>query len=537
MTGWILDLVVIGGYFALILGIGLYMGRKEDSLHDFALGGRRIPWWAVLASIIAAETSAGTFIGTPGEGYAHRNFTYLQLALGTIIARIVIAFTFLKPYYDYNVYSIYEFLKVRFGPRSRNAASAVFLVTRVLASGTRLYISAVILVLAYELLVGARPDQNEELLIYIGAITVVTLLTAVYTTFGGIKAVIWTDMIQATIMMGSALVAIGLLYAGIPGGIEEIGRRLAAPGDLRFIDSGVEPARTWWANARSILESEYTIWAGILGSTFTTMATHGTDQDMVQRMLTAKDVRRSRLSLVLSGLADIPIVLVFLTIGILLWVHFQTNPDPHLPAKTNEIFCYYILTGMPVGVRGLLVAGIFATAMGSLSAALNALATSFTRDWYRQFLRPEASEAQTLRAARIATAVFALLMIAVASGTAAFVIMNPKSRIIPIALGIFGYTYGSLLGIFLVGMLTKTRGNDRGNLPAMLAGFLLVSLLSGLPNDVAAIFGATLYDQPEWLPRLEFPWRILFGTLATAAVALCYRTAAQPPPDPGANAA
>ncbi len=524
MAGWILDLVVIGGYFALVLGIGLYMGRKEDSLHDFALGGRRIPWWAVLASIIAAETSAGTFIGTPGEGYAHRNFTYLQLALGTIIARIVIAFTFLKPYYDYNVYSIYEFLKARFGPVSRNAASAVFLVTRVLASGTRLYISAVILVLACELLTGTRPDHAQELWIYVGAIAVVTLLTAIYTTLGGIKAVIWTDMIQATIMMGSALAAIALLYAGIPGGWEEIGRRLAEPGDLRFLDTGIAPDRPWWHGVKAILESEYTIWAGLLGSTFTTMATHGTDQDMVQRMLTAKDVRRSRLSLVLSGLADIPIVLVFLAIGILLWVHFQANPDPRLPAKTNEIFCYYILTGMPVGIRGLLVAGIFATAMGSLSAALNALATSFTRDWYLQFIRPRASEADTLRAARLATAVFAILMIAVASGTAAFVILNPKSRIIPIALGIFGYTYGSLLGVFLVGMLTKKRGNDSGNLIAMAAGFLCVAILSGLPNDVAAIFGSSLYPQPHWMPRLEFPWRILFGTLCTAAVALCFRT-------------
>lgn len=530
MSGWMLDLVVIGGYFALVLGIGLYMGRKEDSLHDFALGGRRIPWWAVLASIIAAETSAGTFIGTPGEGYAHRNFTYLQLALGTIIARIVIAVTFLKPYYDYNVYSIYEFLKVRFGPVSRNAASAVFLITRVLASGTRLYISAVILVLACELLTGVRPDRTQELLIYIGAITVVTILTAIYTTLGGIKAVIWTDMIQATIMMGSALVAIALLYSGIPGGLEEIGRRLASPGDLRFLDTGLVPANSWWDNAKGILQSEYTIWAGILGSTFTTMATHGTDQDMVQRMLTAKDVRRSRLSLVLSGLADIPIVLVFLAIGILLWVHFQVNPDPHLPAKTNEIFCYYILTGMPIGIRGLLVAGIFATAMGSLSAALNALATSFTRDWYHQFIRPRATEAETLRAARVATAVFAILMIVVASGTAAFVILNPKSRIIPIALGIFGYTYGSLLGVFLVGMLTKKRGSDSGNLIAMAAGFLLVAALSGLPNDVAAIFGTTLYVQPDWIPRLEFPWRILFGTLGTVSVALCFRTDSKPPP-------
>src|SRR5437867_4351754 len=162
-----IDSAVLLLYFILIISIGLYMGRKEESLRDFALGGRAIPWWAVLASIIAAETSAGTFLGTPGEGYALRNYTYAQLALGTILARIIIAFLFLKPYYRYNVYSIYEFLTTRFGRGSKNAASAVFLVTRVLASGTRMYISAVILVLAYEMFTHSKPGKNEELIIYI----------------------------------------------------------------------------------------------------------------------------------------------------------------------------------------------------------------------------------------------------------------------------------------------------------------------------------------------------------------------------------
>src|SRR6201987_3157445 len=224
----VIDSGVLLIYFVVIIGIGLYMGRKEDNLHDFALGGRRMPWWAVLASIIAAETSAGTFFGTPGEGFTLRNYTYLQLALGTIIARILVSYIFIKPYYDYKVYSIYEYLTARFGVPTKNAASAVFLFTRLLASGTRLYVAAIALALAYQMIRGVQPGQKETLFIYIGATVAIVVLTAVYTTLGGIKAVIWTDLIQASIMIGSALIALALLYSAIPGGWNEIVQRHGA---------------------------------------------------------------------------------------------------------------------------------------------------------------------------------------------------------------------------------------------------------------------------------------------------------------------
>src|ERR1700693_2788592 len=181
-----IDSGVLVLYFVIIIGIGLYMGRKEENLADFALGGRRIPWWAVLASIIAAETSAGTFFGTPGEGFALRNYTYVQLAFGTIIARILVSYIFIKPYYDYKVYSIYEYLTARFGVGSKNAASAVFMITRLLASGARLYFAAIALALAYEMISGARPNQTQTLWTYTGATVAIAIHTAIYTTFGGI---------------------------------------------------------------------------------------------------------------------------------------------------------------------------------------------------------------------------------------------------------------------------------------------------------------------------------------------------------------
>ena len=206
-----IDTGVLLLYFFIIIFIGLRMGRKEDNLEDFALGGRRIPWWAVLASLVAAETSAGTFFGTPGEGFTQRNYTYLQLAFGTIIGRVLVSYIFIKPYYDYKVYSIYEYLTARFGVASKNAASAVFMITRLLASGARLYVAAIALALAYEMISGTRPNQTQTLWIYVGATIVIVILTAIYTTLGGIKAVIWTDLIQASIMIGSALIALGLL--------------------------------------------------------------------------------------------------------------------------------------------------------------------------------------------------------------------------------------------------------------------------------------------------------------------------------------
>ncbi|HEY5743001.1 MAG TPA: sodium:solute symporter [Terrimicrobiaceae bacterium] len=521
--GLLIDGLVVFLYFAVIITIGLYKGRGSKDLESFAVGNRNIPWWAVLASILAAEISAATFLGAPGEGYEKRNFTYAQLALGTILARVIIAYIFIKPYYDFRVVSIYEYLLIRFGTRTKDTASAIFLITRALASGTRLYVAAIVFVMGYEMITGMTLSLWQQVWIYIFALTVITALTALYTALGGIKAVVWTDVIQACIMFGSLGFAIWSLLHAIPGGWQQVTHLLNQPDDWQFFASGVDSTKSFGQNVRSILESEYTIWAALIGSTFTTLATHGTDQDMVQRMLTAKDHHRSRLSLILSGFADLPLVMAFLFVGILLWAFYQQ------PGK-NAPFAYYIVHELPPGVRGVLVAGIFATAMGSLSTALNALATSFTEDWYRPYIRRNASQAEIVRAARIATVVFSVLLVLIGSATAyAKIVLN--ARIIPIVLGIFGYTYGSLLGVFLVGLLTKRRGSEAGNLFSMVCGFAVVAVLSGLHNDVWTLLHPPhagephpLLWAPAWLPRIEFPWRIAFGAVVTFAVAVCFKT-------------
>jgi solute:Na+ symporter, SSS family len=522
-SGLLIDGLVVFLYFAIIIAIGLYKGRGSKDLESFAVGNRNIPWWAVLASILAAEISAATFLGAPGEGYEKRNFTYAQLALGTILARVVIAYIFIKPYYDFRVVSIYEYLLLRFGTRTKDTASAVFLITRALASGTRLYVAAIVFVMGYEMVSGETLNIWQQVWIYIVALSAITALTALYTALGGIKAVVWTDVIQACIMFGSLGFAIWSLLETIPGGWRGVTAALDQSDDWQFFSSGVEANRSFGENVRSILESEYTIWAALIGSTFTTLATHGTDQDMVQRMLTAKDHHRSRLSLIMSGLADLPLVMAFLFVGMLLWAFYQE------PGK-NAPFAYYIVHELPPGVRGVLIAGIFATAMGSLSTALNALATSFTEDWYRPYMRRGASQAQIVRAARVSTVLFSILLILIGSATAyAKIVLN--ARIIPIVLGIFGYTYGSLLGVFLVGLLTKRRGSEAGNLFAMICGFLVVAVLSGLHNDIWTLLHPHTAGSehpvlwaPAWLPRIEFPWRIAFGAVVTFAVAVCFKT-------------
>jgi SSS family transporter len=539
------DGLAIFAYFTLVIGVGLSSVRNRgQNMREFSVGSRQLPWGAVLASIIAAELSAGTFLGTPGEGYHGRNFAYAQLALGTVIARIIVAYLFIRPFYENNVVSIYEFLRIRFGDATRDCASGVFLLTRLLASGARLYVAAVILVLGYEMIHGAAATDAETISIYAGAVLLITILTTAYTAAGGIRAVVWTDVIQASVMGGALLYALISLWFSV-GGWAGAHSFLNEPGDLKFFQDGIDPAKGVIDNISGILGSEYTIWAALLGSVFTTMATHGTDQDMVQRMLTAKDLHKSRLALVLSGLVDIPFSFAFLFIGILIYVFYQQHPDPALPTKNPEIFSYYILHQLPPGARGLLVAGVLATAMGSLSTALNALATSFTQDFWVPRWGKGTDSRHLVGVVRWSTVVFALLLAVVATITAAVVVYSPHARIIPIVLGIFGYTYGSLLGIFLLGLTTKNRGTERGNLIAMLAGFLAVAVWSGLPWDlVNAVRGKSddigggiiwlaqhglldfksgYVEAPGWLLQIEFPWRIMFGTLTTYAVAWCFR--------------
>src|SRR6266478_2217097 len=453
-----IDTVVLLAYFVGIVALGLWAGRRNRTLEDFSLGSRSIPWWAVLASIIAAETSAATFLGTPAEGFKTRGYFYGQLAIGTVLARVVIAYTFIKPYYEYRVQSVYEFLTVRFGTKTKNMASGIFLFTRVLGIGVRLYLGGAIMVVIWRYLFPSLPVNLNT---YIWGIIFVTVITTIYTAVGGIKAVVWTDLIQAVLMFSSVIFAIFLLLRNIPGGFETVKSNLGGLSNVKLFKTGWNAQLPFGPALKAMLEEPYTIFAAFIGSTLLTMATHGTDQDMVQRMLTAPDHRKSQLSLILSGVMDLPIAGAFLTVGILLSVYYSVAPGATLPAADNEIFGDYIIHQMPVVFRGLIIAGVFATMMG--------------------------------------------------------------------------YTSGALVGVFLLGMLTRRRGSDGANVVGMAVGIMSVLILCKvtMPSfDILALLrGKLLASQwnfgwfmPDWWPRISWPWFVFVGCVVTLAITVLFRT-------------
>jgi len=524
-ASYLLDVLVLLAYFGAIIGIGLAQRSKSNSVEGFTLGDRQIAWWAVLASILAAEISAATFLGAPESGWTKRNWTYAQFAIGTILARIIVSFLFIPLFYRHNVISLYEFLETRFGGGTRKFASFTFLITRVLAMGTRLYVSAIILVIAWEAFFGLPDDPIArgwlKFWLFAGAVVFVTALTALYTSVGGIRAVIWTDFIQVSVLVLALGFSIVFLLMKIPGGWDTAQAYIQEPRFWNFAKPA-EPGA--WAWLKNVLTSDYTLWAAIIGSTFVTMSTHGIDQDTVQRMLTAKNRQESAKATILSGLVDLPVVSAFILVGILLYAYYQIHPDPNLPIADGkvigrEVFPYFILHVMPAGMRGLVVAGILATAMGSLSTALNALATSYARDFALPKLERSGilvDEWQRVRVLRQSTVIFAGFIIVVGVITAYYMALHPNAEIIPLVLGILGFTFGSLLGIFLLGIFTKTRGNDLGNVIAMLTAVVVVFFMSS-----AFIQRSVGIDQPF---VLAFPWRITLGTFVTIAVALLFRT-------------
>ncbi len=511
---YLLDIIVLLAYFAVILGIGLSQRSKSGSVEGFTLGDRQIAWWAVLASILAAEISAATFLGAPESGYSRQNWSYAQFAIGTVLARIIVSFLFIPIFYKQGVISLYEFLGTRFGPLSRKFASITFMVTRVLAMGTRLYVSAIILVLAVAMWQGGTVTPDTKFWLYAGAVVFVTLLTALYTTIGGIRAVIWTDFIQVGVLVASLAFTIPYLLGKIPGGWSSVETIIKHPAFFDFAKPEAPGALAWLKN---VFTQDYTIWAAIIGSTFVTMSTHGIDQDTVQRMLTAKNRRQSAFATILSGIIDLPIVSAFILIGVLLHAYYQANPNPLLPAESREVFPFFIMHEMPAGMRGLLTAGILATAMGSLSTALNALATSFSRDFILPRLPVDAPDSKRISVLRWSTVLFAVLIIIVGIWTAYFMAHNPKVEILPLVLGILGFTFGSLLGVFLIAVLTKTRGSDAGNVVAMVIGMIAVVFMS----NVLGIQTKLGFETPF---VLSFPWRITLGTFVTIGVAILFPT-------------
>jgi solute:Na+ symporter, SSS family len=468
-----LDLTIVIAYLLGVTALGMRFRRTQQADgaadlqaagREYFLGGRTAPWWALAFSIVATETSTLTIIGTPAISYAG-NLTFIQLVFGYLVGRVLIVLLLLPGYFRGEFFTAYALIEKRFGEKMRAVAASTFLITRAIAEGVR--ISAIALVVSVVL------GTSEHL-----AVVIVISLTILYTFEGGMKAVIWTDVAQLLVYMTGSAITLALLLHRIPGGWNEVTQVAAAAGHkLQFLDFS-------WN-----LATKYTFWSGVIGGAFLTMATHGTDQIIVQRLLAAKSERDSSRALLTSGVIVLIQFIVFLLIGVLLFVFAQHSPLLAAGERTDRILPLFLVRHMPVGLAGLLLASIVAVAMSNASGSLNSLAASTVLDFAR--LRGRSTEArQFLRLSRGMTLVWGLVLMGFG--------LVKWGPLLETGLTVASLPFGSLLGLFLLG--TFDRGaNARGALVGMFAGLVLV----------LSVFQFT---------KVAFTWFFLIGAVATFAV-------------------
>ena len=431
-----LDLAIIGVYLVGITLFGIRFRKKQRTLRDYFLAGRDIPWWAIALSIVAAETSTLTIISIPGVAY-DTNLTFLQVVMGYVAGRIIISFVLLPHYFKGDLYTAYQLIEKRFGPNLRLLTSGLFLLTRAAAEGVRVY--------AVSIVVSIALGTGE-----LTSIAIITVLTLIYTFEGGLAAVIWTDVVQTMIYVGGTILGVATIIHFVPGGWEHIHQVAAEAGKLRVFDF----TPTFW--------KPYTFWAGLIGGAFLTTASHGTDQLIVQRLLAARNLKQSTTALLASGVGIFLQFALFLMVGVMLFAYYMVPSSQF--GTHDKIFPTFIVTRMPHGISGLLIAAILAAAMSNLSAALNSLSSSTILDFYLR-LRPETDEHRRLRISRFTTIFWACVLFVLA-----ILCLHRIPSVVEVGLQIASIAYGALLGVFLLGVLTR-RASEAGAMIGMLLGF------------------------------------------------------------------
>src|ERR1700683_3656277 len=416
-----LDFAIIALYLAGITLFGLRFRKKQRTLRDYFLAGRDIPWWAIALSIVAAETSTLTIISIPGLAY-DTNLTFLQVVMGYVVGRVVISFLLLPQYFRGDLYTAYELIERRFGRGLRSLTAGLFLLTRAAAEGVRVY--------AVSIVVSIALGTGE-----VTSIAIITALTVVYTFEGGLAAVIWTDVVQTAIYVGGTLVGLVTILHLVPGGWTAIHAAAASAGKLQVFD--FRP--NFWL--------PYTFWAGVIGGTAFITASHGTDQLIVQRLLAARGQKQSGESLLSSGVEILFQFALFLIVGVMLWAFYRV-PSAHF-GTADRIYPTFIVSQMPHGISGLLIAAILAAAMSNLSAALNSLSSSTIMDFVLR-LRPETDERVRMQLSRLATFFWVLVLFGLA-----VLALQKVGRVVEVGLQIASVAYGALLEVFLLGVLTR----------------------------------------------------------------------------------
>ena len=465
---WV-DATVVVAYLIAITLFGAHFGKGQKSIHDYFLGGRKLPWWAIAFSVVSAETSILTIISAPGIAF-NSNLAFLQLVLGYLVARVVVAFVLIPRYFAGEIYTAYQLIEQRFGKNLRIVTASLFLITRALAEGVRVFAISIVI----------------EIVLNTGVFTsvvIITALTLFYTYRGGLTAVIWTDVIQFAIYISGTALALWLALGAIPGGWAEVTQIAAAAGDKFSVFNF-----TW------DYDRPYLFWSGLIGGAFLSTASHGTDQLIVQRLLAARTMRDSQKAVLASGFIVLFQFALFLVVGVVLFAFYSHHPSAQPFVRSDQVFPRFVVQNLPRGVAGLVVAAIIAAAMANLSAALNSLASSSIVDFYKRF-RKTTDDAHDLWASRVVTLFWGGLLILIA-----LLAQFMHQSVLELALTIASVPYGCMLGIFLLGVLTRR--------------------VSGTAAAAGAVGGLTVLLGFMGLTTVAWTWYVAIGTVATFVIGL-----------------
>ena len=463
------DYLVIGVYLLAITAFGSWFARYQKTTRDYFLTDRSVPWWAICFTIVATETSTLTFIGIPAQSYAG-NMTFLQLAVGYIIGRLLVSVLFIPAYFRGDLFTSYELLQRRFGTGVKTLSAVIFLMTRSLADGIRLFSTAIVIAIVTQVPV-------TWVVILLGAAMIV------YTMRGGVSAVIWTDVVQMFVYIaGAGAVAIALLNR-IDGGWADVVRAGTETGRFVFFDASLN------------FKVPFTIWAGLLGGVALTLSTHGTDQYLVQRLLSARSQKDAALGLVLSGFIVFAQFILFLLIGVMLYTHYQQVPLPIELGRPDQILPIFVVSELKNGLAGFIVAAIVAAA---LSPSLNAMAATTVSDFYLPYFNPSADQQTQMRVSKRATVAWGVVQLVVAIG-AQFM----QQSVLDAGLAVLSFASGSVLGAFLLGTLAPSV-RERDTFAGMIAGLIVMTAV-------------------WWTGSVAYTWYVLIGAVTTCGVALISR--------------
>ncbi len=514
------DWAIILLYLLGIIALGVWFGKDQRNTRDYFLGSKNIPWWGIGMSIVAAETSALTIIGVPAMAYGE-NLAFLQMIIGYIIARLILAVVMVPHYFKGEIYSPYQLFANAFGPTARQTAGGFFLISETLAAGVRVYVACI----PVQLMLGLQ---------VLPAILLFIILSLLYTYIGGVKAVIWTDAVQFGLFLAGGLFAIFYIPHLMPGGWPAVWAEATANGKLHWLNAGLPANTPLTARAftQFLLAPPFNLWMGLIGGTVMVMSSHGAEQLIVQRVLTCKTVADGRKALVLSAVVIFPLFFIFLLAGAMLWVFYQHNPfqialpqvRPGSGIKANDfIFPIFMMTEVPPVLRGFLIVAILSAAMSSVSSALTSLASVSTMDFVKHLTDSRWSEDRYLRFSKYSTVVWAVMLIAVAylSRQVAFVLNA--------AFSLRGLTSGALLGGLLLAVFWK-KGSPRPVVAGMLTSLAVMTAIQVLPQWP--------WTKPLWFKvvgaEIFWPWYTLIGSVVAVGVAVLWRrfekpTVAAPP--------